>query len=230
MIDRISVRNLRDHVGWRYLFPVSGDKSAGNYHSEHGHGDGLWSWQCYYTMYWDILFRILSSAMNQEFELLHWKLKLNGNHIFIYSRKHKVVQCGLNLIIYDFPYFCFLDNPHSTSSFNAVSFWNCIPQSTWDKKNNKDQEKYFIKIFHYLALPPVGWQRTVEQPAQTTTVWAWLKTVVILKTIKISFLVEKVLWVFRLPILPMDTGQSQVHHINLLNANCSKLGMSPFVV
>jgi hypothetical protein len=23
-----------------------------------------------------------------------------------------------------------------------------------------------------LALPPVGWQRTVEQPAQTTTVWA----------------------------------------------------------
>ena len=31
-----------------------------------------------------------------------------------------------------------------------------------------------------LALPPVGWQRTVEHPAQTTTVWAWLNTVVIL--------------------------------------------------
>lgn len=32
-----------------------------------------------------------------------------------------------------------------------------------------------------LALPPVGWQRTVEQPAQTTTVWAWEKTVVMVK-------------------------------------------------
>ena len=32
----------------------------------------------------------------------------------------------------------------------------------------------------YLARPPVGWQRTVEHPAHTTTVWAWLNTVVIL--------------------------------------------------
>lgn len=32
-----------------------------------------------------------------------------------------------------------------------------------------------------LALPPVGWQRTVEQPAQTTTVWACEKTVVMVK-------------------------------------------------
>jgi hypothetical protein len=32
-----------------------------------------------------------------------------------------------------------------------------------------------------LALPPVGWQRTVEQPAQTTTVSACEKTVVIVK-------------------------------------------------
>ena len=32
-----------------------------------------------------------------------------------------------------------------------------------------------------LALPPVGWQRTVEQPAQMTTVWAWEKTVVMVK-------------------------------------------------
>ena len=32
-----------------------------------------------------------------------------------------------------------------------------------------------------LALPPVGWQRTVEQPAQMTTVWACEKTVVIVK-------------------------------------------------
>lgn len=31
------------------------------------------------------------------------------------------------------------------------------------------------------ALPPVGWQRTVEQPAQMTTVWAWEKTVVMVK-------------------------------------------------
>jgi hypothetical protein len=32
-----------------------------------------------------------------------------------------------------------------------------------------------------LALPPVGWQRTVEQPAQITTVWACEKTVVMVK-------------------------------------------------
>lgn len=31
------------------------------------------------------------------------------------------------------------------------------------------------------ALPPVGWQRTVEQPAQMTTVWACEKTVVMVK-------------------------------------------------
>lgn len=32
-----------------------------------------------------------------------------------------------------------------------------------------------------LALPPVGWHSTVEQPAQMTTVWACEKTVVIVK-------------------------------------------------
>lgn len=32
-----------------------------------------------------------------------------------------------------------------------------------------------------LALPPVGWHRTVVQPWQMTTVWAWEKTVVMTK-------------------------------------------------
>lgn len=32
-----------------------------------------------------------------------------------------------------------------------------------------------------LALPPVGWQRTVVQPWQMTTVWACEKTVVMTK-------------------------------------------------
>ena len=31
------------------------------------------------------------------------------------------------------------------------------------------------------ALPPVGWHSTCEQPAQTTTVWACEKTVVMVK-------------------------------------------------
>lgn len=31
------------------------------------------------------------------------------------------------------------------------------------------------------AFPPVGWHKTVEQPAQTTTVWACENTVVIVK-------------------------------------------------
>lgn len=30
-------------------------------------------------------------------------------------------------------------------------------------------------------MPPVGWQRTCEQPAHTTTVWAWENTVVMVK-------------------------------------------------
>ena len=33
---------------------------------------------------------------------------------------------------------------------------------------------------NHLAFPPVGWHKTVEQPAHTTTVCAWLNTVVIL--------------------------------------------------
>jgi|TARA_B100001758_G_C18261752_1_gene531417 hypothetical protein len=31
------------------------------------------------------------------------------------------------------------------------------------------------------ALPPVGWQSTAEQEPQSTTVWLWEKTVVMLK-------------------------------------------------
>jgi hypothetical protein len=31
------------------------------------------------------------------------------------------------------------------------------------------------------AFPPVGWHRTVEHPAQMTTVWACEKTVVMVK-------------------------------------------------
>ena len=43
---------------------------------------------------------------------------------------------------------------------------------------------YFLRNEHpsvNLALPPVGWHRTVEQPPQMTTVWACEKTVVMLK-------------------------------------------------
>lgn len=31
-----------------------------------------------------------------------------------------------------------------------------------------------------LHFPPRGWHRIIEHPAQGTTVWEWLKTVVIL--------------------------------------------------
>jgi len=43
---------------------------------------------------------------------------------------------------------------------------------------------YFLLNEHpsvSLAFPPVGWHSTCEQPAQTTTVWAWEKTVVMVK-------------------------------------------------
>lgn len=47
-----------------------------------------------------------------------------------------------------------------------------------------DFEIYFRRNEHpsvSRALPPVGWQSTVEQPPQMTTVWACEKTVVMVK-------------------------------------------------
>lgn len=52
------------------------------------------------------------------------------------------------------------------------------------KENSHDQTVYFLRNEQpsvSLALPPVGWQRTVVQPWQMTTVWAWEKTVVMVK-------------------------------------------------
>lgn len=46
------------------------------------------------------------------------------------------------------------------------------------------RQVYFLRNEHpsvSLAFPPVGWHRTVEQPAQMTTVCAWEKTVVMVK-------------------------------------------------
>ena len=58
-------------------------------------------------------------------------------------------------------------------------------------KNRGEEEKKAARRIVYfllkeqpsvsLALPPVGWQRTVEHPAQIATVWAWEKTVVMVK-------------------------------------------------
>jgi hypothetical protein len=52
------------------------------------------------------------------------------------------------------------------------------------KENSRERTAYFLRNEQpsvSLALPPVGWQRTVVQPWQMTTVWACEKTVVIVK-------------------------------------------------
>lgn len=52
------------------------------------------------------------------------------------------------------------------------------------KENSRWRTVYFLRKEQpsvSLALPPVGWQRTVVQPWQITTVWAWEKTVVMVK-------------------------------------------------
>jgi len=52
------------------------------------------------------------------------------------------------------------------------------------KENSRERTAYFLRNEQpsvSLALPPVGWQRTVVQPWQMTTVWAWEKTVVMVK-------------------------------------------------
>ena len=52
------------------------------------------------------------------------------------------------------------------------------------KKTAAERAAYFLRNEQpsvSLALPPVGWQRTVVQPWQMTTVWAWEKTVVMVK-------------------------------------------------
>ena len=59
----------------------------------------------------------------------------------------------------------------------------CINRKT--KKSRRDLTiVYFLRNEQpsvSLAFPPVGWQRTVEQPAQITTVCACEKTVVMVK-------------------------------------------------
>jgi len=53
-----------------------------------------------------------------------------------------------------------------------------------DERKQRDWRIYFLRNEHpsvRRAFPPVGWQRTVEQPAQMTTVCAWEKTVVMVK-------------------------------------------------
>jgi len=58
---------------------------------------------------------------------------------------------------------------------------------TVDKREKADDRSkivYFLRNEQpsvNLALPPVGWHSTVVQPWQITTVWAWEKTVVIVK-------------------------------------------------
>ena len=52
------------------------------------------------------------------------------------------------------------------------------------REENRRQTVYFLRNEQpsvSLALPPVGWQSTVVQPWQMTTVWACEKTVVIVK-------------------------------------------------
>jgi hypothetical protein len=55
----------------------------------------------------------------------------------------------------------------------------------WNEAKKVDRRKvYFLRNEHpsvKRAFPPVGWQRTVEHPAQMTTVCACEKTVVIVK-------------------------------------------------
>ena len=57
-----------------------------------------------------------------------------------------------------------------------------------NNEGKKNQTRFLILYFLRkeqpsvnLALPPVGWHRTVVQPWQMTTVWACEKTVVIVK-------------------------------------------------
>jgi hypothetical protein len=62
-------------------------------------------------------------------------------------------------------------------------------QSKREKKKSSRSDPFLLPVYFLrkeqpsvsLALPPVGWQRTVVHPWQITTVWAWEKTVVMVK-------------------------------------------------
>ena len=58
-------------------------------------------------------------------------------------------------------------------------------QTNWNSCQSyiAHQSPFFLKEHPSvsLALPPVGWQRTVWQLPHTTTVWEWLNTVVLPK-------------------------------------------------
>lgn len=54
----------------------------------------------------------------------------------------------------------------------------------YPRKENRQRAVYFLRKEQpsvNLALPPVGWHRTVVHPWQMTTVWACEKTVVMVK-------------------------------------------------
>lgn len=66
---------------------------------------------------------------------------------------------------------------------NSHGVHECVT-GTRRKGKQTRRRVYFLRNEHpsvSLALPPVGWQRTVEQPAQMTTVCACEKTVVMVK-------------------------------------------------
>ena len=70
------------------------------------------------------------------------------------------------------------------SGFSRVSSIFYLAMRTLHQRNMPSQHVYFRRNEQpsvSLALPPVGWQSTVEQPLQTTTVSACEKTVVMVK-------------------------------------------------
>lgn len=78
----------------------------------------------------------------------------------------KLIICGSSRV----PFYCgFLrkEQPERKKSFGLIA-----------------KEHWTVSIWSIpsvsLARPPVGWHKMVAHPAQTTTPWAWLKTVVIL--------------------------------------------------
>jgi hypothetical protein len=67
---------------------------------------------------------------------------------------------------------------------NSLSLCSVEVPSSILQETRDILDVYFLRNEHpsvSLALPPVGWHKTVEQPAQMTTVWACEKTVVMVK-------------------------------------------------
>ena len=106
-----------------------------------------------------------------------WSYKSNhSNELRILYHQRLIVSLNFAKVYCGFP-------PTSFASFCHLQLQYSLNYSCMNKIDGWYLDYFLLNEQPSVnrAFPPVGWHRTVEQPAQITTVCAWEKTVVIVK-------------------------------------------------